>query len=70
MSKIKGYRQLSDTEIANINAVKAHGEKLDELISSMQSTGDMDQRWVQIGKTHIQQGLMALTRAIAKPEGL
>lgn len=24
-------------------------------------------RWVSIGKTHLQQGLMALTRAVAKP---
>jgi len=25
-------------------------------------------RWVSIGKTHLQQGLMALTRAVAKPD--
>lgn len=28
---------------------------------------DIDQRWVSIGATELQQGLMALTRAIAKP---
>jgi len=27
-----------------------------------------DGRWVAVGKTHLQQGLMALTRAVAKPE--
>ena len=27
----------------------------------------LDQRWVSIGATELQQGLMALTRAIAKP---
>lgn len=27
----------------------------------------IDQRWVSIGATHLQQGLMALTRAVAQP---
>ena len=28
----------------------------------------IDQRWASIGVTHLQEGFMALTRAIAKPE--
>ncbi|WP_423815292.1 DUF7681 family protein, partial [Pseudomonas viridiflava] len=32
-------------------------------------TGDAEPfRWIAIGKTHLQQGLMCLTRAVAKPE--
>lgn len=27
----------------------------------------VDQRWVSLGATHLQQGFMALTRAVAKP---
>jgi hypothetical protein len=27
----------------------------------------LDQRWVSIGETHLQTGLMALTRAVAQP---
>lgn len=27
----------------------------------------LDQRWVSIGETHLQEGLMALTRGVAQP---
>jgi hypothetical protein len=28
-----------------------------------------DGRWIAIAQTHLQQGLMALTRAVARPDG-
>ncbi len=65
--KISGYRELNETEIANMNAVKEHGKRLGELIGQMRQNPDHDQRWVSIGATELQQGLMALTRAVAKP---
>jgi hypothetical protein len=34
----------------------------------MQCDSGLDQRWVNIGKTDLQKGLMALTRAVAQPE--
>ena len=34
----------------------------------VQSPLYLDQRWVSIGETHLQQGLMALTRAVARPD--
>ena len=33
----------------------------------MASTAEAN-RWIQIGQDHLQQGLMALTRAVARPE--
>jgi hypothetical protein len=67
---IKGYRELSATEIARMNEIKALGAKIGELVEALEVEGSAsgDPRWVAIGKTHLQQGLMALTRAIAKPE--
>lgn len=65
---IKGYRELSPEEIHKMNLVKHHGLHLGELIEQLRSMPEVDQRWVSIGETHLQQGLMALTRAIAKPE--
>jgi hypothetical protein len=65
--QIKGYRELDETEIAQMNAVKEVGAKLGELVATMRTNTDLDQRWVSIGATHMQEGLMALTRAIAKP---
>lgn len=78
--KIKGYRDLSQAEIDLMNEIKTEGESLKELIAKVEEnqrvttethgTGDAEgYRWSAIAKTQLQQGLMALTRAVAKPEG-
>lgn len=66
--KIKGYRELNQEEIDAMNEVKAIGIKLGELVEKLENNKDLDQRWVESGKTDLQKGLMALTRSIARPE--
>ena len=79
--KIKGYRELSQEEIDLMNEVKEKCVEVGELIKrieainhSMHVGGDPEpfdseaSRWSAIAKTRLQQGLMALTRAVAKPE--
>lgn len=67
--KITGYRDLTQDEIDSMNIIKELGARLETQVESMEMQGVMlDQRWVAIGKTHLQQGLMALVRAVAKPE--
>jgi hypothetical protein len=66
--KIKGYRDLSQQEINDMNDVKAEGERLKKVIELMRSRKDIDQRWVSIAETHLQQGIMAAVRSIAQPE--
>ena len=66
--KITGYRELTQNEIDKMNMVKAQGIALGELIAGLRGDPALDQRWVSIGATDMQTGLMALTRAIAKPE--
>jgi hypothetical protein len=74
---IKGYRDLSSVEIDLVNEIKAKGEELGALCDRL-SGADLspvqpetyqnhDQRWVSLGKTHLQQGLMCLVRAVARP---
>ncbi|MBK8168257.1 MAG: hypothetical protein IPK64_20100 [bacterium] len=65
--KISGYRELSQSEIDAMNEVKAKGAELGELVTKLRGNPELDQRWVSIGATDLQTGLMALTRAIAKP---
>ena len=65
---IKGYRELDEGEIAAINAVKAVGASLGALVDELQNIASVDKRWLAIGRTDLQTGLMALTRAIAKPD--
>lgn len=67
--KITGYRQLNENEAALMNHIKAHGASLRILIDDIVREGNPDPRWVAIARTDLQTGLMALTRAVAKPEG-
>lgn len=84
--KITGYRDLTQGEIDLMNAIKAKGMELEELVGKVQAhlaaqdnaadsdsaeVGRLDRaqplRWAAIGRTHFQEGLMALTRAVAQP---
>lgn len=65
--KITGYRQLNESEAALMNEIKAEGVKLGELVAKLRATDGLDQRWVSIGSTDLQTGLMALTRGVAQP---
>tara|TARA_R110002049_G_scaffold281333_1_gene460824 strand:- start:1705 stop:1971 length:267 start_codon:yes stop_codon:yes gene_type:complete len=80
--KIKGYRELSQEEIYLMNRIKDKGAEIEQLVKQVQqlnsSTDDEDFAelvrrseaflWSAIAKTDIQTGIMALTRAVAKPE--
>lgn len=66
--KIKGYRELSEAEISHMNEIKEMGKSLGELVERIKSIDGVDQRWIAIGATDLQKGLMALTRSIAKPD--
>lgn len=65
--KITGYRQLTAEEAALMNEVKARGVELGELVQKLRDRPELDQRWVSVGATDLQTGLMALTRSIAQP---
>lgn len=65
--QIKGYRELNQVEIDLMNAIKTQGEIIGRLVENMRADPSLDQRWVSIGATDLQTGLMALTRAVARP---
>lgn len=69
MPKITGYRELTDAEIKTINLIKEEENVVDVLIDSLLIEGEADKRWLAIARTQLQQGFMAMTRAVAKPEG-
>ncbi len=64
---ISGYRDLSPEEIQMINAVKGAGESVRELLDLVAKMPGVDKRWISIGQTQLQQGFMAVVRAIARP---
>ena len=77
--KITGYRQLSPEEVALMNEGKALAEQCGAYIAKLRefpsstvpippgSAFALDQRWISIGATELQQGFMAVIRGIAQP---
>lgn len=65
--KITGYRDLSAEEIAMMNAVKDLAKKVGDLVESLETVPNLDQRWVAEGKMNLQVGFMELVRAVAQP---
>jgi hypothetical protein len=65
--QIKGYRELDQSEIDLMNEIKSKGAELGYLIEKLKAHPDTDKRWLAIGTTDLQTGLMALTRSVAKP---
>lgn len=64
---IKGYRELSADEIALMNEGKELAAKVGAYVDKLKAQVGLDQRWVSIGTTGLQQGFMALVRGIAQP---
>lgn len=65
--EIIGYRQLTEAEAALANEGKALAERVGAYVERLRTTNGLDQRWIAIGRTDIQQGFMALTRGIFQP---
>lgn len=75
--KITGYRELDQIEIDLTNEIKAKAAEVGNLCAKLNALsaspgaiiehGALDGRWVAIGRTHLQEGFMALTRAVAQP---
>ena len=65
--KISGYRELSSEEIETMNQIKALGEKFGDIIDKLNKTPSTDKRWLEIGTSDVQKGIMSLVRSIAKP---
>ena len=65
--QIKGYRELTQDEIDLMNQIKQNGAELGELVAYLKAQPNLDQRWISIGATDLQTGLMALTRGVAQP---
>ncbi len=68
MAQAKHIRELKAWEAELMDMISADGEALSVLVETMRENPELDQRWISIGETHLQQGLMALRRAVARPD--
>jgi hypothetical protein len=64
---ITGYRTLTTEEIALIDSINEIGKTIGVLVDQLEAMESTDKRWLAIGKTGLQQGMMAITRSVAKP---
>ena len=65
--KIKGYKDLSQENINLINKIKMKSNEVGVLINELNENIELDKRWIDIGRTDLQKGFMALVRSVAKP---
>lgn len=65
--KIKGYRDLDQSEIDLMNEGKALAEQVGEYVEKLKNNPGTDKRWVAIGATDAQKAFMSLIRAVAQP---
>lgn len=72
---VAGYVAQSQVKIDEVNINKRLEEtvlrRLDDLkagINTGLATFEVDQRWLAIGRTHIEEAFMAINRSIFKPE--
>jgi hypothetical protein len=65
---IKGYRDLTQAEIDEMNAIKELAKAVGDRVEALMGNPAHDPRWVALGRTHLQMGFMFLTRGVTKPE--
>lgn len=65
---IKGYRDLSQSEIDLMNKLKDVAVEVGKWVDIVMDDPDTDKRWASIAKTDLQKGFMSLIRAVAQPE--
>jgi hypothetical protein len=65
---VSGYQPQSSVKVDLVNANKAIEEQvLRRLDALSQHNGLVDPRWLAIGRTAIEQGFMAVNRAVFQP---
>lgn len=65
--RISGYRELSESEIDLMNQAKSLEEQAGDLVRRLEAQG-VDKRWLNIGRTDLQKGFMAVVRSITLPD--
>lgn len=65
---VSGYRSQSTKSVEIVNANKAVEERFLRTLDGLADHPGIDQRWLAIGRTHIEEGFMAINRSIFKPD--
>lgn len=64
---VKGYKPQSESNIDHVNQNKTMEELFLRQLDKLATLPDIDKRWLAIGRTQIEQGFMAVNRAVFQP---
>lgn len=64
---VAGYRAQNDGAVALVNINKVMEGTILLHLDAMKASQKVNQRWLAIGRTHIEQGFMAINRAVFQP---
>lgn len=64
---VPGYKPQSAAAVATVTAMKQAEERLLRSLDVLALDPDFDKRWLAIGRTAIEQGFMAVNRAVFRP---
>ncbi len=64
---VSGYRPQSDVAVLLVNKNKQLEEETLRQIDQLRERGSIDYDWLEIGKRQIEQGWMAINRAVFQP---
>ena len=65
---VKGYTPQSQERLDQVNMNKLSEELSLKRLDELELIDGIDKRWLAIGRTHIEQGWMAINRAVFRPE--
>lgn len=66
---VSGYKPQNTQAVNAVNQNKAIEEKVLRILDELKGDPNLrvDQRWLAVGRTHIEEGFMAINRSIFKP---
>lgn len=64
---VSGYTAQSDSRVEMVNENKAIEERVLRRLDELKAL-NVDQRWLAIGRTHIEKAFMAVNRSIFQPQ--
>ncbi len=65
---VHGYQRQTSAAVDLVNRNKIMEERVLRLLDELAATGSCDPRWLAIGRTAIEQGFIAINRAVFQPE--
>lgn len=64
---VSGYKPQNDAAVGKVNLNKQLEEEVLRVLDVLKQQSEVDQRWLAIGRTGIEQAFMAINRAIFQP---